>query len=35
MRDSKTALDPRFGELTAQVWGLLRGEALKALGSQS
>jgi ABC-type nitrate/sulfonate/bicarbonate transport system ATPase subunit len=32
-RDSNTALDPRFGELTAQVWRLLRGEALKALGS--
>jgi ABC-type nitrate/sulfonate/bicarbonate transport system ATPase subunit len=34
-RDSNTALDPRFGELTARVWGLLRGEALKALGSQT
>jgi NitT/TauT family transport system ATP-binding protein len=34
-RDSNTALDPRFGELTAKVWGLLRGEALKALGNQS
>ncbi|SIT51508.1 conserved hypothetical protein [Paraburkholderia piptadeniae] len=34
-RDSNTALDPRFGELTARVWGLLRGEALKALGSRS
>jgi NitT/TauT family transport system ATP-binding protein len=33
-RDSNTALDPRFGELTARVWGLLRGEALKALGSE-
>ncbi|MEM5384872.1 ABC transporter ATP-binding protein [Paraburkholderia phymatum] len=33
-RDSNTALDPRFGELTARVWGLLRGEALKALGSR-
>ncbi|AME24618.1 MAG: ABC transporter ATP-binding protein [Pseudomonadota bacterium] len=34
-RDSNTALDPRFGELTARVWGLLRSEALKALGSQT
>jgi NitT/TauT family transport system ATP-binding protein len=34
MRDSTTALDARFGELTAQVWGLLREEAQKALGSQ-
>jgi NitT/TauT family transport system ATP-binding protein len=34
-RDSDTALDPRFGELTARVWGLLRGEALKALGSRA
>jgi hypothetical protein len=34
LRDSKIALDARFGELTAQVWGLLRDEALKALGSQ-
>jgi ABC-type nitrate/sulfonate/bicarbonate transport system ATPase subunit len=34
-RDSNTALDARFGALSAQVWGLLRGEALKALGSQS
>ncbi|MGI4848577.1 MAG: ABC transporter ATP-binding protein [Janthinobacterium lividum] len=33
-RDSDTALDPRFGELTAQVWGLLRSEALKALENQ-
>jgi hypothetical protein len=33
MRDSTTALDARFGQLTAQVWGLLREEALKALGS--
>ncbi len=31
-RDSNTALDPRFGALTARVWGLLRGEALKAMG---
>lgn len=34
LRDSTTALDPHFGELTAQVWSLLREEALKALGSQ-
>jgi NitT/TauT family transport system ATP-binding protein len=34
LRDSTIALDPRFGELTAQVWGLLRDEALKALGSK-
>jgi len=34
-RDSNTALDARFGELTARVWGLLRGEAMKALGSQT
>lgn len=33
LRDCNTALDPRFGELTARVWSLLRGEALKALGS--
>ena len=26
-------IDPRFGELTARVWSLLRGEALKALGN--
>ena len=35
MRDSTIALDPRFGALSAQVWGLLREEAMKALGSQS
>jgi NitT/TauT family transport system ATP-binding protein len=35
MRDSQIATDTRFGELTAQVWGLLRAEALKALGSQT
>lgn len=31
LRGADTALDPRFGELTARVWGLLRGEALKAI----
>jgi len=35
MRDSQIATDTRFGELTAQVWGLLRAEAMKALGSQT
>ncbi|MEO6958533.1 MAG: ABC transporter ATP-binding protein [Burkholderiaceae bacterium] len=31
-RDSRTAMDPRFGALQAQIWGVLRQESIKALG---
>ncbi|MEO7032168.1 MAG: ABC transporter ATP-binding protein, partial [Herbaspirillum sp.] len=34
-RDSQTAMDPRFGALQAQTWGLLRGESIKALEAKS
>ena len=33
-RDSRTALSPRFGALQAQIWGVLRGESMKALGAR-
>lgn len=32
-RDSNIVSDPRFGEITAKSWGLLRSEALKAMGN--
>lgn len=32
-RDAQTAMDPRHGELQAQVWGMLRAESIKALGA--
>ncbi len=32
-RGSETALDPRYGQLQSQIWGQLRTESLKALGS--
>ncbi len=32
-RDSEIVSEPHFGEITAKSWTLLRGEALKALGS--
>lgn len=31
-RDSRTAMDPHFGALQAQIWGVLRQESIKALG---
>jgi len=31
-RDSRTAMDPRFGALQSRIWGLLREESIKALG---
>jgi len=31
-RDCKTALDPRYGALQAQIWGMLREESIKAMG---
>jgi ABC-type nitrate/sulfonate/bicarbonate transport system ATPase subunit len=31
-RDAHTALDPRYGALQAQIWGMLRAESIKALG---
>jgi NitT/TauT family transport system ATP-binding protein len=33
-RDSQTAMDPRYGALQAQIWGMLRGESIKALGAR-
>ncbi len=30
-RDAQTAMDPRFGALQAQIWGMLRAESIKAL----
>ncbi len=32
-RGSETAMDPRYGALQSQIWGLLRTESLKALGA--
>ncbi|VFR45999.1 ABC-type nitrate/sulfonate/bicarbonate transport system, ATPase component [plant metagenome] len=34
-RDGGIVSSPRFGELTAQVWTRLRGEAMKAMASQA
>jgi NitT/TauT family transport system ATP-binding protein len=34
-RDGGIVSSPRFGELTAQVWTKLRGEAMKAMASQA
>src|SRR3546814_5254009 len=31
-RGSETAMDPRYGALQSQIWGMLRNESLKALG---
>jgi ABC-type nitrate/sulfonate/bicarbonate transport system ATPase subunit len=31
-RDSKTALEARYGALQAQIWGMLREESIKAMG---
>ena len=31
-RDSRLVSEPRFGALTGQLWSMLRGESLKALG---
>jgi NitT/TauT family transport system ATP-binding protein len=31
-RDSGVAASKRFGDITAQLWGRLRAESLKALG---
>jgi ABC-type nitrate/sulfonate/bicarbonate transport system ATPase subunit len=33
-RDARTALDPRYGALQAQIWGMLRAESIKALGAK-
>ena len=33
-RDGSVVAEPRFGELTARVWGHLRGEAMKAMAGQ-
>ena len=33
-RDAQTAMDPRYGALQAQIWGMLRGESIKALGAR-
>ena len=32
-RDSRVVADPAFGALTARMWGLLREESRKALGT--
>lgn len=32
-RGSETAMDPRYGALQSQIWGMLRNESLKALGA--
>jgi NitT/TauT family transport system ATP-binding protein len=31
-RDSRIAADPRFGDITAQLWSVLRDESLKSIG---
>lgn len=31
-RDCNTAMDPRYGALQAQIWGMLREESIKAMG---
>jgi NitT/TauT family transport system ATP-binding protein len=31
-RDSTVVADPRFGEVTARLWSLLRLESLRAMG---
>ncbi len=33
-RDSTIVADPAFGALTSRLWGLLRGESLRALGHE-
>jgi ABC-type nitrate/sulfonate/bicarbonate transport system ATPase subunit len=33
-RDSRTAMDPRFGMLQSQIWSVLREESIKALGTR-
>jgi NitT/TauT family transport system ATP-binding protein len=33
-RDAQTAMDPRYGALQAQIWGMLRAESIKALGAR-
>lgn len=34
-RDSRIASDPAFGNITAHLWSLLRGESMKALGAEA